>query len=117
MKLENIANIIYLKPEITKEWLNENGFKYNRMLSDSKDNVYTYRFPLCKNGYFITLECELSCIESNGWIRADVYEYGSRNKYMAFYGAEYGDYSTMLNRINKKISSELKKLGVKKITM
>ena len=115
IKSENISNNIYIKNRITKKWLNENNFKYNRMLSYNEDNVYTYRFPLCKNGYFITLECELSCIESSGEIRVDVYDYGTRNKYAAFYCVEYGDYSTMLNNINKKINIELRKLGVKKM--
>ena len=71
IKSENISNNIYIKNRITKKWLNENNFKYNRMLSYNEDNVYTYRFPLCKNGYFITLECELSCIESSGEIRVE----------------------------------------------
>lgn len=116
MRLENIANKIYIKPRITKEWLNKNEFKYNRTLSDSEDNVYTYRFPLCKNGYFITLECELSCVESTGEIRVDVYDYGTRNRYAAFYCAEYGDYSVMLKSINRRINSELKSLGLKEIS-
>lgn len=113
--IENIANNIYVKHGITKEWLDEKGFRYNRTFSDDEDRVYTYRFPLCKNGYFVTLECEFSCIETTGEIRVDVYEYGTRNKYVSFYCVEYGDYSVMLNTINKKINSELKKLGVKKI--
>lgn len=116
MKSENIANKIYTKPGITKEWLNENEFKYNRTLSDSEDNVYTYRFPLCKNGYFVTLECELSCVESTGEIRVDVYDYGTRNRYAAFYCSEYGDYSVMLKSINKRISSELGKFGLREMS-
>ncbi len=116
VRLENIANKIYIKPGITKEWLNKNEFKYNRTLSDSEDNIYTYRFPLCKNGYFITLECELSCVESTGEIRVDVYDYGTRNRYAAFYCAEYGDYSVMLKSINRRINSELKRLGLKEIS-
>lgn len=115
VKVENISSNIYVKTGITKEWLDANGFKHSRMLSDNDDNVYTYRFSLCKNGYFITLECELSCIESTGEMKVDVYEYGTRNKYAAFYCVEYGDYSTMLNNINKKINIELRKLGVKKM--
>lgn len=113
LKPENIANNIYIKPGLTKDWLNKNNFKYNRILSDNEDNVYTYRFPLCKNGYFVTLECELSCIESTGEIRVDVYNYGTRNKYAAFYCVEYGNYNTMLNSINKKIKNELRTLGIK----
>lgn len=113
-KVENIANNIYVKPGITKEWLNKNDFRYNRMLSDSDDSVYTYRFPLHKNGYFTTLECELSCVETTGEINVDVYDYGTRNRYAAFYCTEYGDYSCMLKAINKRINAELKRLGIKK---
>lgn len=115
LKQKNMANSIFLKSGITKDWLNKNNFKYNRILSNNEDNVYTYRFPLCKNRYFTTLECELSCIESTGEIRIDVYDYGTKNRYAAFYCAEYGNYSIMLNCINKKINAELKKLGIKSI--
>ena len=115
INIENISNNVYIKHGITKDWLNENGFRYNRVLSDNEDSVYTLRFPLCKNGYFVTLECELSCIESTGEIRVGVYEYGTRNKYAAFYCVEYGDYSIILDKINKRINSELKKLDIKKV--
>lgn len=110
----NLADIIYIKPEITKDWLIKNNFKYNRLFSDSENNIYTYRFPIHKNGYFTTLECELSCIESGGMITVDVYDYGTRNKYAAFYCAEYGNYKPMITAINNRIKSELKKLGIKK---
>lgn len=113
--METIANNVYLKNGITKEWLNKNNFRYNRILSDIEDNIYTCRFPLCKNGFFTTLECELRCIESTGEMSVDVYEYGTRNKYAPFYSVEYGDYSVMLNSINKKINRELKKLEVIKL--
>ena len=78
-------------------------------------DIIEHSVMMKKNGYFVTLECEFSCIETTGEIRVDVYEYGTRNKYASFYCVEYGDYSVMLNTINKKINSELKKLGVKKI--
>lgn len=111
-KVENIASNVYVKTGITKEWLNEHNFRYNRMLSDSEEIIYTYRFPLHKNGYFTTLECELTCIESTGEISVDVYEYGTRNRYAAFYCVQYGDYSPMLKTINKRINSELNKLQI-----
>ncbi len=113
-KVENMSNSHYFKREITKDWLTNNGFKYSRMLSNADDTVYTYRFPIHKNGYFTTLECELSCIESTGEVSVDVYDYGTRNRYAAFYYTQYGDYSKMLKAINKRINAELKKLGIEK---
>lgn len=115
-KIEMISNNKYIKPKITKEWLDRNNFKHNKILSYIEEEpVYTYRFPVHKSGYFTILECELSCVESTGVIKADVYDFGTRVKYAAFYQVEYGDYNCMLKNINKKIIEELKKLGIKKV--
>lgn len=115
-RTDNLSNNIYIKHNITKEWLLKNNFKYNRLLSDGEDIIYTYRFPIHKNGYFITLECELSCIESDGKIKIDVYDYGTRDKYAAFYYSEYGNYKPMIKAINNRIKSELKRLGIEKLS-
>ena len=115
-KVEYISNNTYIKPEITKDWLIKNNFRYNSFLSDGEDNIYTCRFPIHKNGFFTTLECELSCIESNGQITADVYHYGTRDKYTAFYCVEYGNYEPMIKTVNNKIKSELEKLGIEKMS-
>lgn len=104
-KVEIVSNNTYIKPKITKEWLIKNNFKYNKILSDIEEEiVYTYRFPVHKSGCFTILECELSCIESTGKIKINVYDYGTRVKYTAF-----------LKNINRKINEELKRFGIKKL--
>lgn len=115
-KVEIVSNNTYIKPKITKEWLIKNNFKYNKILSDIEEEiVYTYRFPVHKSGCFTILECELSCIESTGKIKINVYDYGTRVKYAAFYQVEYGNYTAFLKNINRKINEELKRFGIKKL--
>lgn len=103
----------YIKSDVTKTWLIQNGFRYNKNLSTEESNVYTYRFPVYKYEKITTvLECELTLFIEDGTIAINVYDYGTNDKYAPFYYCEYGNYDKMLKIINEKISRELKKLGI-----
>lgn len=112
--MDGLANNKYIKRNVTKEWLAKNNFKYNNVLSDEENEVYAYRFPVHKNGFFTVLECEIAICFNSGEVNVDVFEYGTRDRYAPFYYVEYGNYDVMLKSINDKIENELKKLRIKK---
>lgn len=104
----------YIKKNITKDWLLSNGFHYNRLLSNSDTDIFTYRFPVCRFEKFIILECELKVILGEDNVHINVYDYNTINKYAPFYYMEYGNYTVMLKEIWQKIDKELKRLGIKR---
>lgn len=108
-----MINNKYYKPNITIEWIRKSPFRYSNLFSSYEENAYSYRFPVYKSGGFITLECEIVLFEKSGNISLNVFEYGTRNKYASFYCREYGR-STVIDFVHKRISTELKKLGIVK---
>lgn len=104
----------YYKKNVSKEWLNINGFRYSKKLSDEEASIYTYRFPVFKYERMIVLECELSMCLEDGEVKINVYDYGTNNKYAAFYYCEYGNYDKMLKVIWNKINLMLNKLQIER---
>lgn len=104
----------YYKQSISKEWLVANGFKYSKSLSDEETHVYTYRFPIFKYERTTVLECELNISLEDGEVKFNVYDYGTNDKYAAFYYCEYGDYGKMLKIIWNKIEYMLVKLQIER---
>lgn len=43
----------------------------------------------------------------------NVYDNNTRNIFAPFYHIKYGNYDTLINKINTNIKKELKKLGIK----
>ena len=104
-----MVNKKYYRPNITKEWIRKSPFRYS--FNDFEEVAYTYRFPVYKSGSFVTLECEITIFDKTGDTKLNVYEYGTRNKYAAFYCDIYGK-NSVLNSVHKKIENELRKLGI-----
>lgn len=104
----------YYKQNISKEWLVENGFKYSKSLSDEETHVYTYRFPVFKYKRMTVLECELNIALEDGEVKLNVYDYGTNDKFAAFYYCEYGNYDKMLKIIWNKIEYMLGKLQIER---
>lgn len=104
-----MVNEKYYRPNITKEWIRKSPFRYS--FNDADEFAYTYRFPVHKSGTFVTLECELTVFDKTGDVRINVYDYGTRDKYAAFY-CDYFGKNTVLESVHKKIKNELNKLGV-----
>lgn len=105
--------IKYINKNVTKEWLLNNGFYYNRLFSDEETEIYTYRFPVWKYNKFTVLECELQVMPDKKEVNINVYDYNTNNKYAPFYYCEYGNYNKMLKEINSKINTVLNRLGIK----
>lgn len=110
--MNNISGKKYIKKNISKEWLCANKFKYNRLLSDKENDIYSYRFPVYKYGDFVTLECELSVFSTTGEVRINVFDYNTRSRYAPFYHVEYGIYNEILDKINERILKQLKKFDI-----
>lgn len=110
--MSNVLQKRLLKKNVTKEWLFDNGFRFNRLFSDENIEVYTYRFPVYKYENFTILECELRIISGSDNVIIDVYDYGTINKYAPFYYQEYGNYGKMLEKIWAKINKVIKALGI-----
>lgn len=106
-----MINNKYFKSKITMEWIRKSPFRYSNIFSDYEENAYSYRFPVYKNGGFTTLECEIVVFEKSGNVTLNVFEYGTRNKYAAFYCNEYG-INSVVDSVHKRIQKELKKLGI-----
>lgn len=105
----------YIKPNVTKAWLLQNGFRYNRIYSTDKSDVYTYRFPVYKYEKFTTLECELAIYLEDGNVVINVFDYGTNNKYAPYYYLEYENYIKILDVIYEKINRELKRLKIERV--
>ena len=106
-----MINNKYYKSDITMEWIRKSPFRYSNLFSTYEENAYSYRFPVHKSGGYVTLECEITVFEQSGNITLNVFEYGTRNKYAAFYCNEYGK-NLVLDSVNEKITSELKRFGI-----
>ena len=111
--MNNMSNEKYTKKNISKEWLCTNKFKYNRLLSDEENNVYTYRFPVYKYGDFVSLECEFSVFFETGEVRINVFDYNTRSRYAPFYYIENGIYNEILDKINDRIIIQLNKFDIR----
>lgn len=112
--MSKILENSYKKKDVTKEWLQSNKFRYNRIFSDNGTDIYTYRFPVYRYGSACILECEISIILQNGKVNVNVYDYNTRNKYAPFYCVRYGEYSNILNIIDYNIQKEFDTLGIRK---
>ena len=110
--MSDLVENMYIKENVSKEWLQSNGFRRNRIFSNNEIDLYTYRFPVYRYGDTCTLECELSIVLQSGRVNIDVYDYSTRNKYAPFYCVKYGNYSNIVNQINEKIQIELKRLEI-----
>lgn len=113
--MNNLSENEYMKENVTREWLQSNGFRRNRIFSNNEMDIYTYRFPVYKYGDACTLECELSIVLQSGRVNIDVYDYCTRNKYAPFYCVKYGNYNNIIKQINEKIQNELKQLKIMEV--
>lgn len=106
-----MERIIYSKYKVkSKDNLKDLGFNY-----DEKTEVYTYIFPIWKYKNTPTLKCMLSIGDSKV-VKIDVIHVGSGEYYTPFYGCRFGNYSEFMEKLDKRILNEFKKLGIRKVT-
>lgn len=99
------------KSDMTLEWLKE-YFGFSEPLSDNRCSVYLRRFPAFKWNGIVLLDAEIKASYPNKGIEVNCYDYGTNNPYAAFYYVDCGDYTKLLESIDKRILAEFKKLGI-----
>lgn len=111
-----LSQSIFTCTNLSKSWLDKNGFKYNKSLSSKEDGeIYTMRFPVLSWNLYITVEAEIMVNFTDNLIHINCYDRGTRNLYGAFYYYDYGNYTETLDKIDKEINNKIKKLKLIKI--
>ena len=109
-----MGRVTYTISNYSKKFLLDNGFKFNQNLSDSTEEIYTYRFPLISYNKIATIECEISVSTVTGIVNVNVLNGSTRDLYASYYDREYGN-CEIIKLIDVKINNKLKKLGIEKI--
>lgn len=104
--------LTYTMANHSKKFLQDNGFRFNRNLSDSTEEIFTYRFPLVSYKRTVTVECEISVSVNTGITNISVINTNTKDLYCAYYNREYGR-SEVVKNIDIQISKKLKGLGIK----
>lgn len=107
--MEMLINNRYKLYNIDKQRLKNLGCRYNKNLSDSEEEFYTYRFQTDSN---ITGEISISLL--NGDVRINAFN--GKSSYAPFYDKDcIPAYETMIKEINDKFRYSFRKLGIKKV--
>lgn len=112
--MNDILKSKYIKTNISKQWLIQNGFRYNKSLSEDEFEIYTYKFTVHKYKSIPVLICELSIDLKTGTAIINVFDEND-NMYYPFYHINCGNYDPLIESINKKITKKLNTLGIKKV--
>lgn len=105
--------IAYKMNNYSKEFLQQNKFRYNSYLSDYGDEIYTYKFPVISYNKTATIECEIAVSTTTGIVNVNVYNAGTRELYASYYNREFGRYE-IIKSIDMKINQKLRELGIEK---
>lgn len=110
--MEQLTRKKYIKEDVTKEWLYQNGFRFGQMSGNIESGIYAKRFPVYRYGAYTVLECEISIHLNSGAAKIDVYSNNTHNIYPPSYYDEYGDFEPIVSVINRRIEDKLNKLGI-----
>lgn len=108
MKHTPIINNTYYLPNNTSENLYKLGFKYSVY-----DEGYIYIFPIEKYKNKSIILCKLYVDDFIGRTEISVIK-PSGNFYSLYYNRQFGNAEDFLERIDRKISDRLRKMGFKK---
>jgi len=113
MNENKLSKTTFYCPNLSKEWIEKNGFRYNKSLSSEEDgNIYTMRFPVLNWNLYVTVEAEVILNATDNIAHINCFDRGTRSLYGAFYAYEYGNYSPVVDEINKTIEKKIKKMGL-----
>lgn len=107
-----LVNNKYKKNNITKAWINK--FNFYKITIDDEE-AYRYTFPVFKYYNSPILDCEITIFTSDGEVKINVYDHGTKSRYAPFYYIEYGNYDKVIKKINKEINKKLKEFGIEKV--
>lgn len=105
--------VTYIISNYSKKFLQDNGFRFNRNISDATEEIYTYRLPLISYNKVTTIECEIHVSATSGMVNINVINSSTRELYASYYNREYGDYEIM-KFIDNKINRKIEELGIEK---
>lgn len=103
--------LTYIMSNHSKKFLLDNGFRFNRNLSDSTEEIYTYRFPVVSYKKSTVIECEISVSVNTGITTVSVINTSTKDLYCAYYNREYGR-SEVVKSIDTHVNKKLKGLGI-----
>lgn len=108
------SNYIMLNPDRGK--LKEQGFRYNRVMSDAEEDFFSLRFPALQYNNSTTVEGEIIVDLKSGNVRIEAYSYGTRSNYPPFYQLVCSDvYEPIITKINQAFQRMFQKLGIEKV--
>lgn len=110
-----IAETKWHKKDINTKWLFANGFRFNKEYSDKDSDVYTYLFPVYKYNKIPLYECMIIIYCDNGEVNMRVQDCKTKSLYPQFYYDSQNNHTCLINKIERVILNELKKLEIEPI--
>lgn len=108
MSTKSIQSNTYIISDNSQQHLFDLGF--HRIFT--YDEEYIYNFPILKYKKITVLTGKITASIEDNRIKIDVLDRGIL--YSPFYNNEYGNREVIMDKINKNILSEFKKLGIKR---
>lgn len=107
-KVKSIHENNYIISDNTAKKLLDLEFKY-----DAMEEKYVYNFAVMKHEKVTVLRGRVTAYTDTNEIEIDVMD-NNFAPYAPFYNIEYGNYDVILNKINKVILNEFRKLKITK---
>lgn len=112
--MDRLKSNFYTMEYHTYDKLKSFGFTYNKEISDSENEFYSYKFPVYEYNGKPLLNCMISVESRNGTVIIDVYDTNLEQAYAPFYNNSH-DYDKILLNINDVILEKLDILGIKEV--
>lgn len=105
--MEMLINQTYTLEHVDRKHLKEQGFRYNKLISDAEGDFYSLKFPISK----WQIDGEIVVDLCTGDIKLNVYRSGTKNFYPPFYQETCGKvYEMAIRDINDVFYKKLSRL-------
>ena len=112
--MEMLISKEYVLPYPNKKELKRNGFRHNKLMSDSEGDFYSIRFPVLQYHKTTTVDGEIIIDMNSGSVKINAYNYGTNGCYPPFYKKDCSKvYEPIIKKINKEFNSMFRKIGIK----
>ena len=81
---------------------------------DDECKYFKYKFPVYKYKGRMVLECEIVVNGKTGEVVTNIYD-DNHSVYTPYYDREFGNHEEMIDKINKEILAEFKRLGIEEV--
>ena len=103
----------YILKNPDKKKLKEQGFRYNKRMSDSDVDFYSIKFPVLQYLKTTTVDGEIVVDTNTGTVRLNAYNHGTKYCYPPFYQEYIKIYEPVMKKINRNFKRMLNKIGAK----